>query len=360
MLCDRSDVPGGLFDVRGRGEVSVRPPFPYFGGKSRIAPEVWRRLGDCPNYVEPFFGSGAMLLARPDAHRWWERIETVNDADGMVSNFWRAVARDPELVAHHAGWPIVECDLHARHAWLVGKREAITARLEGDPEWFDAKAAGWWVWGISSWIGSGWCSGNGPWHAVNGELVNVNGNAGRGINRSLPHLGNAGRGINRSLPHLRNAGRGVCAAWSAHLIETMQGLADRLRRVRVCCGDWERVCTDAVTTRHGITAVFFDPPYALAERTGNLYAIDSDVDADARRWAIERGNDPLYRIALCSYGDTPLAEGWTRVAWKAAGGYGSQGNRARANSSREVVDLSPHCLSPTQQRDLFTLAGVAV
>ena len=32
-------------------------PFPYFGGKRRAAPIVWRALGDPSGYVEPFAGS---------------------------------------------------------------------------------------------------------------------------------------------------------------------------------------------------------------------------------------------------------------------------------------------------------------
>lgn len=40
-------------------------PFPYFGGKRRAAPMIWPRLGDTPNYIEPFAGSLAVLLARP-------------------------------------------------------------------------------------------------------------------------------------------------------------------------------------------------------------------------------------------------------------------------------------------------------
>jgi DNA adenine methylase len=43
----------------------LQAPFPYFGGKSRVAEIVWARFGDVDNYVEPFFGSGAVLLARP-------------------------------------------------------------------------------------------------------------------------------------------------------------------------------------------------------------------------------------------------------------------------------------------------------
>jgi hypothetical protein len=81
----------------------------------------------------------------------------------LLVNFWRAIAADPDAVAAHADWPVSECDLSARHLWLVSRRAEMTERLQVDAEWFDAKAAGWWVWGICAWIGSGWCSGEGPW-----------------------------------------------------------------------------------------------------------------------------------------------------------------------------------------------------
>lgn len=45
-------------------EVTLKAPFPYFGGKSKVAPLIWERFGVVSNYVEPFFGSGAVLLAR--------------------------------------------------------------------------------------------------------------------------------------------------------------------------------------------------------------------------------------------------------------------------------------------------------
>lgn len=28
----------------------MKAPFPWFGGKAKIAEEVWRRFGDVPNY----------------------------------------------------------------------------------------------------------------------------------------------------------------------------------------------------------------------------------------------------------------------------------------------------------------------
>ena len=79
----------------------VRAPFPWFGGKRRVADVVWRAFGvDVPNYVEPFAGSLAVLLGRPGGAG---KIETVNDLDRYLANFWRAVTADPEAARGYAG-----------------------------------------------------------------------------------------------------------------------------------------------------------------------------------------------------------------------------------------------------------------
>jgi DNA adenine methylase len=312
----------------------LRAPFPWFGGKSRVADVVWERFGDVRNYVEPFFGSGAVLLGRACGARG---TETVNDLDGFVANFWRAVALDPAAVWRWADSPVNEADLHARHVWLIQQMDdGFTDRLMGDPDFHDAKIAGWWVWGICAWIGSGWCSGDGPWWPdADGKLAN--GNAGRGVNRKMPHLGDAGRG------------------------GPMADLAERMRHVRVACGDWGRVLGDSVTSRHGTTAVFLDPPYSDEAGHQISYRTTSGtgtVAHDVREWALANGDNPLLRIALCGYTgeghDVLTDHGWTAHGWKAKGGYGSQGDGAgRANAARETVWFSPHCLDPKAGR-LFT------
>ena len=316
----------------------LKAPFPWFGGKSRVAHVVWDRFGDVANYIEPFFGSGAVLLGRPTT----AGIETVNDLDCMVANFWRALQHDPEAVAGYADWPVNEADLTARHLWLCN-REEFRERMKTDPEYYDTQVAGWWVWGLSSWIGRGWCA---------NKLPHL-GNAGMGVHRQLPHLGDAGMGVHRQLPHLGGAGRGNEA-----LLAYMYQLADRLRQVRVCCGDWSRICGPTPTFKHGITAVFLDPPYsAEANRSDRVYAQDDlAVAHQVREWAIENGDNPDLRIAVCGYdGEHVLPDSWECVKWKAHGGYGSMGNgQGRENSARETVWFSPHCLN--SQANLF--AGI--
>jgi len=298
---------------------ALKAPFPWFGGKSRAADIVWKHFGDVPNYVEPFAGSLAVLLGRPTK----PRTETVNDEDCYLSNFWRALSADPEQVAFFADWPVNEADLHARHKWLLAQSD-FRERMKVDPNFYDAKIAGWWVWGLCSWIGQGWC------YAERAQR---------------PHLGH-GMGINRKFPHLGDAGRDLAGYF--------EQLALRLRKVRVVCGDWSRVLGPCVTIYHGITGVFLDPPYASNRNIS--YAVDSRTVAHkVREWAIANGDNPLMRIALCGYdGEHVMPEGWAVVAWKACGGYGLHGNgKGRDNSVKERIWFSPRCLHPVRQLGLF-------
>ena len=185
--------------------MTLASPFVYFGGKRAVADVVWERFGNVDSYVEPFAGSAAVLFARPDSHRWWQQTETINDADGFVANFWRALQADPKAVAHYADLPVNETDMHGKHAWLVGQCTGLTAKLEGDPEYYDAKIAGWWVWGLNCWIGGGWCSGQGPWHVVDGLLVKAGKPVADGVWRQRVHLGADGR-AGEGPPHATSSG----------------------------------------------------------------------------------------------------------------------------------------------------------
>jgi hypothetical protein len=121
--------------------------------------------------------------------------------------------------------------------------------------------------------------------------------------------------------------------------------------VRVCCGEWSRVCGHSPTVKLGITGVFLDPPYAgAANRCANLYSVDSnDIAYAVRDWAVVQGEDRRMRIALCGYeGEHKMPDSWECVRWKASGGYGSQGeNAARDNARKERIWFSPHCLKAT-------------
>ena len=329
---------------------TLAAPFPWFGGKANACETVWAAFGDVDNYVEPFAGSAAMLLGAPDG----KRVETINDADGFVANFWRAVSIDADAVAKHADWPCNENDLFARHSWLVRQAAGLTERLHADPDYYDSKMAGWWCWGACNWIGSGWCSGSGPWVHDGEKIVDSRqlphlGNAGQGINRQLPHLGNAGRGINRKLPHLGDAGRG------AFIREWFAALQARLRDVRVTCGDWTRVVKDSVTTRHGLTAVFLDPPYTKGAMDYSAGGVGGELATQVREWCAENGHNKALRIVLCGHAgehDALMQAGWNTRKWTARKGYALT-DEAVENSASETILCSPHCVAEEKTLDLF-------
>jgi hypothetical protein len=388
--------------------MTLKAPFPAFGGKSKVASLVWSRLGNVANYIEPFANSAAVLLARPHPGR----VETINDWDCYVANFWRATREDAAEVAYHADNPVNEADLHARHRWLVLSEQAaeFRQRMRTDPDYYDAKVAGWWCWGACCWIGSGWCR-------EPQQLPHLSHAGGQGLTQQLPHLSHAGgQGLTQQSPHLDPCGRkvatgpeglelhgsrpelhvshgvhadhrpqladaysrgrgvngndhaGTCEQRLAWLTAWLYQLRDRLRTVRVCCGDWIRVCdSPSTTTRLGLTGVFLDAPYkhTLADgksnRSKELYASDRDQDVNALvdrviAYCVERGSDKQMRIAACCYegeGYEVLAgHGWTVESWKASGGYGNQSGAVNENASRERIWFSPHC-RPPEQRSLF-------
>lgn len=316
--------------------VALRAPFPWFGGKSRAAALIWERLGDVANYIEPFAGSLAVLLGRPTE----PRIETVNDLDAMVSNFWRAVSSVPDEVARYADWPVSEPDLHARHRWLVTQLPVTRERLLLDPEYCDPKIAGWWCWGLSSWIGSGWCDGR--------------------LEQKRPAVGGGGPAARRGDGGF-TAGRGVHSVWLQlprchgfggmgmhgqrvdNIYDWFIALQQRLRRVRICSGDWKRITGPSVVMGNGVTGILLDPPYDDTQRTRKLYAEDGGKAAgDARVWALENGDDPQLRIALCGFdGEHEMPPAWDCAIWRAPSGYGAGKQR-----HRERIWFSPHCLRP--------------
>ena len=61
----------------------AKPPFPWIGGKEKIAPYILQTFpAKLAQYVEPFGGSGAVLLALPQDQ---SRLDIYNDLDATLS-----------------------------------------------------------------------------------------------------------------------------------------------------------------------------------------------------------------------------------------------------------------------------------
>lgn len=62
--------------------------FNYYGGKQSMISDILPLLPDCDHYCEPFAGSLAILLNRRPSP-----IETANDLNGDIANFFRVLRR---------------------------------------------------------------------------------------------------------------------------------------------------------------------------------------------------------------------------------------------------------------------------
>ena len=96
-IADNDAPPKGVIRRRGRKMIA----FGWYGGKFSQLDWLLPRLPDSHHYCEPFGGSGAVLLNRAPSP-----VETYNDLDGEVVNFFRVLREQhEELVAQIALTP---------------------------------------------------------------------------------------------------------------------------------------------------------------------------------------------------------------------------------------------------------------
>ncbi len=74
--------------------IKIRTVLKYPGSKWNIASQIVSMMPKHHSYVEPFFGSGAILFNKPPSD-----IETINDLDGDVVNLFRCIREDSEKLA---------------------------------------------------------------------------------------------------------------------------------------------------------------------------------------------------------------------------------------------------------------------
>jgi DNA adenine methylase len=270
--------------------MTLEPIFPYFGGKRRAAEQVWESLGRVDRYIEPFFGSGAVLLGNP----YPAKSELINDINHHVANLWRALQHEPEKVWQLASAPCSEIELKARAKWL---KEWVPYDFS-DMNAYDAYAAGVWLWVA---------------------CVSINPDANSLQRNGIP------KGIK---------GREFTREW-------FDNVSNRLCRIEVLCGDWKRCLTKATIGRYedfNFLGVFLDPPYGV----GNVHYDDNSGTAakEVWEWAIENGNNPRMRIVVAGYDDgRELPKGWT-VIERTEGTSLGKGN---GNRFLERLWCSPHC-----------------
>jgi DNA adenine methylase len=325
--------------------------YPYFGKKNTVAEAIWQRFGKTGGeYFEPFFGSGAVCLH--GAERGYFKTATVNDLHAFIPNFWRAVRSDPQAVAEVADFPVSHLDINARRTAMLRIADAEWfQRLRDDETFYDVKVAGYWVYVLSNWIGSGADNAN----PVSEKRPHLKSNI--GINATRPHLMD-GQGINTVSEQFNSLDEDVpLISAKPHIYRWFRFLAEVLSHTRVLCCDWTRMqhYMEVPERKSGITSIFFDPPYSDKGRK-SIYSQDSYSVANAvREWCLQEYNGVPHgeylRICLAGYeGEHNELEqhGWNKLAWKTGCGY-AYGNKNNQNRFKERLWFSPACLNGEDQ-----------
>ena len=220
------------------------------------------------------------------------------------------------------------------------QKHDLVARLEGDPDYHDPRVAGYWVWVACNSISSGGvCNTGGPWHNIDGKLVKGKSDE-FGVQRVIPFVA-FNKGI-MAKHHGFDSRR-------AFLLDWFGALQKQLDRVRVCCGDWQRVCGHCTMDNLGLTGVFLDPPYVPTGTSHDKHVYGDKkvfnplyVNKQVHKWCIEKQNNSKLRIILCGHeGDFDLPN-WYQHKWKRQ----FTGNGKGKNRGKEVIWLSPHTPIP--------------
>lgn len=86
----------------------------YPGSKWSLANWIIGFFPEHHSYLEPFFGSGAVLFNKPRSN-----IETVNDLDGNVVNLFECIRTDPEKLAHQIYWTPYAREVYEKAFWEI-------------------------------------------------------------------------------------------------------------------------------------------------------------------------------------------------------------------------------------------------
>lgn len=266
----------------------LKPAFPYYGGKTRLAQRIVDLMPPHRLYVEPYAGSAAVLLAKPPS-----KHEVLNDLDGNVVAFFRALRDHPDELCR------------ALTLTPYARAEYVAADLSA-PGLTDVERARRFVVRSSQSINAAGAAGSPGW----------------------------------ALSTTRNQSR---AGTFAGAVDRLPQLAERLRRVYI-----EQVDAVAIIGRHGRRAdavIYADPPYLASTRTAlgaATYRLDAH-DVEHHRTLLDALADCEATVILSGY-DSPLygniLTGWRRVAVDVGKPSANRAGATQAGAS-EVLWIKP-------------------
>lgn len=268
----------------------LKPPAPYYGGKTRLAPWIVSLMSEHQRYIEPFCGTASVLLAKPRS-----RFEVINDLDSDVVNFFTVLRDRPE-------------DLERACRFTPYSREEFqTLRERNVDESIDSveRARRWWVRVVQ-----GFNNAPGPWSA------------------------------GWSLSSTRGTTEPITAA---NLVERFEAIAERLRTVAI-----EHSPAIELIQRfdHPDAVIYCDPPYLGSTRSGRErrsrtldYA--HDMTSDQEHAELAKVLQACEAHVLLSGYDSALYEdlytGWDRVETTIVRSAASRRGSSNRTHATEVV-----------------------
>lgn len=239
----RQSAPPAISGLRGKKLIA----FGWYGGKFSHLDWLMPLLPDCHHYCEPFAGSGAVLLNRKPSP-----VETYNDLDGEVVNFFRVLREQKEAIIEAL-------------ALTPFSREEFALACEMDPNLT-------------------------PLERARRFYIRA-----RQVRTGLAQTATVGRWAN--CKDTSRAGMsGVVSRWLGG-IDKLDAIADRLLRVQI----ENRPAIDVINLYDSPTTLFYcDPPY-IHETRGDSKAYGHEMtDADHEQLAIAL-NAVQGKVAISNY-----------------------------------------------------------
>lgn len=291
-----------------RRRSGARSPFPWFGGKQKLADDIIGLFPAHLVYVEVFGGGASVLLSKSPA-----TLDVYNDLDDGLVNFFTCLRDEADrLVA------LLELTPYSRAEWA---RCRDTWWSPDDPV---ERARRWFVVASQSF----------------GAMVARDSRAGW-----KSELGRGWGGERLGRMHLSRA------ASTANRVDHIWRFVQRMRLVQIENLDW-RQCLERYD--HADTVFYLDPPYVASTRRAGGYQHEMSDDDHAE--LVERVL-ALEGCAVVSGYDHPLYEplvagGFDRREFDVLSTAGARSVDRKRDRRLEVVWASPRAAHPT----LFTHA----
>lgn len=236
--------------------------FGWYGGKFSHLDWLLPLLPDCFHYCEPFAGSGAVLINRIPSP-----VETYNDIDGEVVNFFKVLREKKEVLIEQI-------------ALTPFSREEFSKACELDPDLTEIERA---------------------------RRFYIRA---RQVRTGLAQTASLGRWANCKNTS-RSGMSGVISRWLGG-VEQLEYIADRLLRVQI----ENRNASDVIRLYDSKETLFYcDPPY-IHETRGDKKAYSFEMDDSQHRVLADVLNKVKGMVAISNYDCKLMNELYPEPKWK--------------------------------------------